>query len=79
MFCQAPKFQSYEARQKTEKQRLQKFLEFLQEKEGLPIVCFCFSRKRCEQLANSMPQFLNVSADTKSKCHVFLKVREQRS
>lgn len=61
------------ARDKTEKQKMQKFFEFLQEREGLPVVCFCFSRKKCQQLASAMPDILNIPAETKSKSHVFLK------
>eukprot|EP01053_Blabericola_migrator_P013085 Blabericola_migrator_1__13084@NODE_889_length_6163_cov_243_088911_g626_i0_p3_GENE_NODE_889_length_6163_cov_243_088911_g626_i0NODE_889_length_6163_cov_243_088911_g626_i0_p3_ORF_typecomplete_len426_score64_90Helicase_C/PF00271_31/8_1e14rRNA_procarch/PF13234_6/2_3e07_NODE_889_length_6163_cov_243_088911_g626_i021953472 len=69
----AVKHQTPEARAKTEKQKLQSFLEFLQQQDGLPVVCFCFSRKRCESLADGIPNILQLSQETRSKVHVFVK------
>ena len=49
------------------------FIEFLKAKTLLPVVAFTFSRKKCEQLANSLTNVDLNSSSEKSEVHVFLQ------
>jgi len=49
------------------------FIEFLKSHTLLPVVAFTFSRKRCEQLANSLTNIDLNSAGEKSEIHVFIQ------
>lgn len=65
---------SLTAKTKTEKQNIGNFIHYLRTHEGLPVVCFCFSRKKCEALANSVSEKLvDMGKAEKSKCHIFVE------
>ncbi|PHJ17915.1 dead deah box helicase domain-containing protein [Cystoisospora suis] len=67
-------FQTNEAKLKTEIHRLQGLITKLEKDGELPVVVFCFSRRKCEVYAQAMRK-LNVvlSHNDRSKIHLFVK------
>ncbi|CBZ51677.1 putative DEAD/DEAH box helicase domain-containing protein [Neospora caninum Liverpool] len=67
-------YQTAEAKLKTEIHRLQGMIAKLEKDNELPVVVFCFSRRKCETYAQAMRK-LNVvlSHNDRSKIHLFVK------
>ncbi|KFG39951.1 DEAD/DEAH box helicase domain-containing protein, partial [Toxoplasma gondii GAB2-2007-GAL-DOM2] len=67
-------FQTAEAKLKTEIHRLQGLITKLEKDNELPVVVFCFSRRKCETYAQAMRRLdVVLSHNDRSKIHLFVK------
>lgn len=65
------------AKLKTDAQRLQSLILRLEQSDQLPVVVFCFSRRKCEAFPSAMGKVdLLHQQDERSKVHVFIKVTD---